>query len=69
MIVSCIKAKGNKYSYIPHIPHTDVLVSVPATESVTEGEETVQVCAELSIESAVPIIITLATSDGMYVNI
>ena len=37
--------------------------------SATEGDGTVQVCAELLIDSAVPISITLGTSDSKFMII
>ena len=50
------------------VPSANVLVSVPATISVTEGDGTVQVCATLSAGAGItinnPISVILATSDG-----
>ena len=43
------------------IPHTDVSVSIPTMVNATEGDGTVEVCAELSADSAVPINLRLAT--------
>ena len=43
-------------------------MSVPAVLSVAEDEETVQVCATLSLDTEIGITVTLATSDGTGVH-
>ena len=56
------------HTNISNFSFVDVMVSVPDMVSVSEGDGTVEVCATLSagagVTTAIPVSITLGTSDG-----